>query len=401
MEDDPFVVAVTRPTRSFHMRHPATFIAELTGGVDDACWRAPPARGRAPPRALPEVGRTRGMSAATVTSGLLTLRRSGGHGSLLTLSQRMAIVRAERSGTRNLADVLLSRRRVLGLAAGAAGVVLTSWSASACQKMRCNEDDCLGTPPNPSVDVPMSATDRQSDQAAVRNGWTPHLLTQGSDDFDYDGVPDPAKWLNAPDNPCWPGHQGNGLRCGSQARVADGMLTLTGTASGVTGWVTSRWSTRYGRWEVRCRSYNTTAASGGLYHPVCIIWPTSGRWPDDGEYDFLENSSPGEAQAGAFMHYPHPDGPIQQEYLQEPAATAGAPLSEWHNVAFEWTPDHLAGWIDGEPWYTVSGGAGPNGRSDIQDMPEGQLTLQLDNFTGSGLTPAVFQFQWVRMYGLP
>lgn len=233
--------------------------------------------------------------------------------------------------------------------------------------------------------------------AAERYGWgTP--IPQASDEFNYNGVPDQAKWYLAGGgvDKCWPGHAGNGRRCDKNTRVANGVLVQTGEAGGDSGWLGSRFDQQYGRWEARVRSY-ATADSGRPYHPLLIIWPESNMWPEHGEYDFLENGRPGMACAEAFIHYPHPDNvSVQQEYAKE--TDCGAPLSEWHNVAIEWTPDHIKGFIDGKEWFSYSDGAGPNGRSNIQDMPKGHLTIQLDNFHGSGMQSAKYEVDWVRIY---
>jgi hypothetical protein len=228
--------------------------------------------------------------------------------------------------------------------------------------------------------------------AAERYGWGTPLPS--SDEFDVPGAPDPARWV--PAGECWPGHEGNGRRCASRATVTGGALVLDGLANGDTGWLAGRYGTQYGRWEARVRSYQT--GTGVPYHPVMIVWPDSENWPADGEYDFLENSSPGEQCAEAFLHYPHPDLPVQQEFARE--TDCGAPLSEWHTLAFEWTPDHVRGYIDGEQWFSFSGGAGLGGRAAIQAMPSGHLTLQLDAYARGGLAPARFEVDWVRMYAI-
>jgi hypothetical protein len=133
------------------------------------------------------------------------------------------------------------------------------------------------------------------------------------------------------------------------------------------------------------------------YHPVAIVWPTSDKWPDDGEYDFMENGQPGAAQAEAYLHYPHSSSvSVQQEH----ATKAGVDLSQWHNFAFEWTSTGIKGYIDGVLWFSYAGGAITGTRKNIQDMPSGHLTLQLDAFAASGLTPATMEIDWVRVYSL-
>jgi hypothetical protein len=247
---------------------------------------------------------------------------------------------------------------------------------------------------DPATAQPKARAPAAPTTAAERYDWGTPL--PGSDEFDYTGKPDPGKWSVAGE--CWAGHAGNGGRCASRSTVDGSKLVQTGLANGNSAWLASRIEQRYGRWEARVRSTATGPDKGRQYHPLLIIWPSSNRWPQDGEYDFLENGAPGQDCAESFIHYPHNAGSsVQQVFTKE--RNCGAPLSEWHNVAFEWTPDHVRGYIDGKQWFDLSGGA--NGiRKRIQDMPSGHLTIQLDNFYGGNMQPATYEVDWVRIYRL-
>lgn len=223
--------------------------------------------------------------------------------------------------------------------------------------------------------------------AAATLGWGAPVWR---DEMDYTGPPDPAKWNNAPAGGM-PGHAGNGRRIASSTYVRDGMMVLHGKQNGDTGWCRQALRTRYGRWEIRVRSRNL-GGSGALYHVLALIWPTSEQWPEGGEYDWVEYFNPDSQKLSCFQHYPHNPGPVQQEYAETPAD-----MGEWQNVAFEWTADGLTGYLNGRRWYRFSGGASGS-RRNIQDMPEGYLTLQLDNFHGSGMREAVMEVAWVRFY---
>ena len=248
-------------------------------------------------------------------------------------------------------------------------------------------------PDDPTADPAQDPADEPADTAAERHGWGTPL--PASDEFDYVGPPDPERWHHAGE--CWPGHDGNGGRCASRSTVDGEKLVQTGLANGDSAWIASRFNQQYGRWEARVRSEENGPNNGRQYHPLLIIWPESNRWPQDGEYDFLENMAPGEDCVEAFIHYPHAPGPVQQEFVRE--QDCGEPLTEWHNIGFEWTPDHVKGFIDGEEWFSFSGGAG-GGRQNIQDMPSGHLTIQLDNFYGGNMQPATYEIEWVRIYSL-
>lgn len=239
-----------------------------------------------------------------------------------------------------------------------------------------------------------------SDSAAARFDWGDPL--PASDEFDYGSetapaVPDQDKWDLAGGgvDQCWPGHADNGQRCDKNTRVVGGVLRQTGEANGDSGWLASTFGQQYGRWEARVRSQATGDDNGRQYHPLLILWPDSDRWPQDGEYDYLENSAPGEDCAEAFIHYPHDPGPVQQEFAQK----CGADLSEWHNIGVEWTPDHVKGYVDGVEWFSFSGGEG-DGRQCIQCAPSMHQTIQLDNFFGDDLQSAVYEVDWARVYPL-
>jgi len=243
----------------------------------------------------------------------------------------------------------------------------------------------------------------QDTAAAVQRWGDP--LPEWSDEFDYGSeerpaVPDEAKWSLAGGgvDRCWPGHAGNGQRCDKNTRVVGGVLRQVGEANGDSGWLASKFGQQYGRWEARVRSEATGPdgpdTAGRQYHPLLILWPDSDRWPEDGEYDYLENGAPGEDCAEAFIHYPHDaDVGVQQEFAQR----CGVDLTQWHTVAVEWTPDHVKGFIDGTEWFSFSGGANDI-RDCVQCAPSMHQTIQLDNFYGDDLQPAVYEIDWARVY---
>lgn len=193
-----------------------------------------------------------------------------------------------------------------------------------------------------------------------------------------------------------PGHGGNGTRDPERISYTGGVLRLQGTAGGSTGGMAHLAVQRqYGRWEARMRAYTTGGTAGqSQYHPVLIVWPDSDNWPDDGEYDFIETDVG--STAGAFIHYPHPyNGNVLQ---QEHATDSSKAVADYHNYAIDWQPTGITGYIDGVQWYHYANGAGPAGRSNIQAMPSGHLTVQLDNFGGATHRPANMDLEWVKIY---
>ncbi|MFI6345869.1 family 16 glycosylhydrolase [Streptomyces sp. NPDC050560] len=232
-------------------------------------------------------------------------------------------------------------------------------------------------------------------QAAQKYGWGDPLPV--SDEFDDDGPVDPGKWSTPSGDEggtegCWPGHSDHGRRCAKNSVVDDGVLTMTGDENGDTGWLRQKRDAHYGRWEIRSRSSNT-GDDGATYHPLHLIWPTSDDRLADGEYDWVEYTDPDSACLGAWLHYPDSPGD-EKKHVED----CSVDMTKWHNFAFDWSPDGLTGYVDGKQYFHLADGADED-RGDIQAMPEGNLCIQLDNFTGtSGVRPARFEVDWVRTY---
>lgn len=214
------------------------------------------------------------------------------------------------------------------------------------------------------------------------------LLNWGSvidgDEFNYTGAPVSTKWSMYDG----PGHDGNGTRDPEAFNVANGILTCTGTANGSTGGMAFKRDERYCRieWRIRTSSVNPRG-SGRRYHPVLIMWPTSDQWPQGGEFDFAEY----DCDSGlyeAFLHIPGNDGSAQ-EYVKRQFD-----ISQWHNVAFEWSSSGIKGWLNGQQVFSFPGFKQPPGPM--------HPTFQMDNFFGSsGMEPARFEAMWCRIYNRP
>jgi hypothetical protein len=138
-------------------------------------------------------------------------------------------------------------------------------------------------------------------------------------------------------------------------------------------------------------------AHGADYHPLAIIAPSSGNF-NDGQYDFMANNRPGDDRAEVYLYHPVPAG---KPAWWLTARKDGVDLSQWHNIAIEWTPAGLTGYLDGVPWWDFDGGASAGVRDAIQALSSGFLALELDNFNGSsGNEPATLEIDWVRAYTL-
>lgn len=89
----------------------------------------------------------------------------------------------------------------------------------------------------------------------------------------------------------------------------------------------------YGRYSVRFRSDQL-----GGYKNAWLLWPDSGRWPDDGEIDGPEGDLDG--TINAFSHFARPSG-------GQDVFTSNASFSSWHTVTIEWVPGRVTFHLDG------------------------------------------------------
>jgi beta-glucanase (GH16 family) len=247
--------------------------------------------------------------------------------------------------------------------------------------LRTPEGEPTGGAPAPAgsgARPTLDPSQRSDSEAAVRNGWT--LVAH--DEFDGDAL----------DEDVWSAYKGRttddvGRHDPDNITVSDGTLKLTsrGNTSAGLAWDDGQ---KYGRWEVRVRSQ---AAKG--YGPVVLLWPDAEDWPEGGEIDVMEIPKPERTKAHFTVHWGednHQDG-----------ASVEADFTQWHNFAVEWTPDHVAGFLDGKEIYRTT-------EKDAIPPRSMHLAMQQDiGPYGTDWIPApddstpetcTFEVDWVRIY---
>jgi beta-glucanase (GH16 family) len=239
-----------------------------------------------------------------------------------------------------------------------------------------------GSPSTQVAQRPLTTTPpksvRSDDEAAVRGNW-PMIA-----DDEFDGT--------SLDASVWSPYTGRttddvGQHRAENLSVADGTLTITsrGLSSGGLSWDPGQ---MYGRWEVRAR-----ADAGTGYGPVLLLWPDAEDWPVGGEIDFLEIPK-GDRKVNHFtVHY--------GEDNSQNGESQNGDFTQWHNYAVEWTPDHVAGFVDGKEIFRTT---------DKSQFPPRPMHLGIQQDIGpygtdwiparDATTPAEVKFQidWVRIY---
>ena len=279
-------------------------------------------------------------------------------------------------GLRRSVVIALAIGMVVALAAIAVTAVRTATSESSPVPATStpNRDGNSNQDPHNTATVDPNA--RSDAEAAVRYGWQ----LQDHDEFDGNTL-----------GPAWRPYTGEttggvGRHDPANLHVADGMLSIVshGLSSGGLEWAPGQ---LYGRWEVRAR---TQKAVG--YGDVLILWPDAEDFPEGGEVDFMEIPKPERNEYNFNLHF-------GADNSQNGTKVAGD-FTQWHNYAVEWTPDHVAGFVDGQEVFRTTE------RHQIPPRPM-HLAMQqdigpYDNWIPprDATTPPEVRFQidWVRIY---
>jgi hypothetical protein len=179
-----------------------------------------------------------------------------------------------------------------------------------------------------------------------------------------------------------PGHAGNGRRTPDAVSVQDGILTITGDSAGNTAGMAWNPGQKYGRWEGRVRA----PASDESYNALLLLWPDAENFPVGGEIDFMEMMDHTRQTTNIFLHY----GENNDQVIGEVRIDA----TQWHNWAVEWTPTHVAAFVDGREWWRTT---------DVDILPPGpmHLCIQLDWFPDGGDVQESYMYvDWVKQYSL-
>jgi glycosyl hydrolase family 16 len=209
--------------------------------------------------------------------------------------------------------------------------------------------------------------------AAVTQGWGAPAY---ADEFDGTALRDDWEVYDGP------GHAGNGRRTPKAVSVRDGVLTITGSPRGDTAGMAWGKGRRYGRWEGRVKA----PASDESYNALLLLWPDAENFPEGGEIDFMEMMDHTRQETHVFLHYGKDNRQV--------SGKVRADATQWHNWAVEWTPTHIATFLDGKEWWRTE-------RTDIFPPDRMHLCVQLDWFPDSGrgaVQESTMQVDWVRQY---
>ncbi len=241
-----------------------------------------------------------------------------------------------------------------------------------------------------------------------------------SDEFNYTGLPDPAKWGYDVGGHGWGNKelQNYTERRKENARVENGVLIIEARRDGgeANPYTSARLVSKnkgdwtYGRFEIRAK-----LPSGRGTWPAIWMLPTqrsygSGYWPDNGEIDIMEHVGydpdvvHGSAHTKAYYHVIN---------TQKSGKTKVESARSGFNVyAVEWTPDEIRWYINDQQYFKFANERRSNPAADYKQWPFDKPFHLLLNIAVGGnwggvegvdesIWPQRMEVDYVRVYQLP
>ena len=193
---------------------------------------------------------------------------------------------------------------------------------------------------------------------STANGQSARKLVW-SDEFNYQGLPDPAKWGYDTGGHGWGNHelQYYTNKESSNARVEKGHLIIEAKKEniGKNAHSSARLVTKgkgdwtYGRIDVRAR----LPKGLGTWPAIWMLGSkTPLKWPDDGEIDIMEHVGYNHGVVHASVHcrkYYHKIGTQKTATITVPDVS-----DSFHVYSLDWTAETITMLIDNKPYFTFS-----------------------------------------------
>ncbi|WP_423735071.1 glycoside hydrolase family 16 protein [Chitinophaga caseinilytica] len=243
----------------------------------------------------------------------------------------------------------------------------------------------------------------------VDKNWQFEATPIWADEFDYNGLPDPAKWTYDLGGGGW---GNNELQYytdkAANAQVANGMLSVIARKEKMDNrdYTSARLVSKgrgdflYGRFEIKAK----LPAGKGTW-PAIWMLPTDwayGDWPKSGEIDIMEHVGYDPNRVHMSVHteaYNHSIG------TQKTATTTvDKAIGDFHVYRVDWTPYAIRGYIDGSLLFTFT-----NESKGYKTWPFDKKFHFLLNIAVGGnwggqqgiddsVFPAVMEIDYVRAY---
>ncbi len=190
---------------------------------------------------------------------------------------------------------------------------------------------------------------------------TAQVMPVWADEFDKDGLPDPAKWTYDTGGHGWGNRelQYYTANRAENALMKGGMLLITARKGDLEGKaytsarMVSKAGWKYGYIEIRAKLPKGRGTWPALWMLPVSRWEKGGtRWPLCGEIDIMEHVGYDEGVVHGTVHtqaYNHVAGTQKGKQVTVADAT-----SEFHVYALDWKPDGMEILVDGKAYFSFA-----------------------------------------------
>lgn len=229
-----------------------------------------------------------------------------------------------------------------------------------------------------------------------------------SDEFNYEGAPDPSKWGYDVGGGGWGNQE---LQTYTNNRnnswVADGKLFIKAIKTNG-NWSSARLVTRqkgdwtYGRIEIRAK----IPAGRGIWSAIWML-PTDfsyGNWPNSGEIDIMEHVGYDVNRIYGTIHteaFNHTLGTQKGSNTMEPTA-----YTEFHDYAVEWDAENISIFVDEKRYFTFQNLHKTSAEWPFDKRFHLLLNIAIGGSWGGAqgidgtITEAVMEIEHVKVYNL-
>ncbi|WP_341835929.1 glycoside hydrolase family 16 protein [Chitinophaga pollutisoli] len=187
--------------------------------------------------------------------------------------------------------------------------------------------------------------------------WQFETTPVWADEFDYDGLPDPARWTYDLGGHGWGNNELQYYTDKlSNAQVGNGLLSITARKEALEGraYTSARLVSKgrgdflYGRFEIKAK-----LPGGKGTWPAIWMLPTDwayGGWPKSGEIDIMEHVGYDPNRVHMSVHTEAYNHSINTQKTAHKIVDKA--IGEFHVYRVDWTPYAIRGYIDGNLLFT-------------------------------------------------
>ncbi|MFL9843743.1 glycoside hydrolase family 16 protein [Flavobacterium rhizosphaerae] len=218
-----------------------------------------------------------------------------------------------------------------------------------------------------------------------------------SDEFDYTGAPDTAKWNMETGGGGWGNNEVQNYQATGNAVVSNNTLKITarkesdGTITSARMTTHNHWDFTYGKVEFRAK----LPTVGGSWPALWMLGSNylTNTWPGCGEVDVMEHVGNDLNTIHGTLHYPENSGGNGNT-----GTTTVDDVAQWHTYSAVWTADFIKFYVDDTLYKTFNNSPNVPFNHDFFIIMNVAMGGTFGGNIDAGFTEATMEIDYVRVY---